>query len=98
MRLDHLLSKEKSKGCISVGFSYEGNKKVSRKDWNTLKVLSGGDACGGNTRSHPEHDGEDPCGRWYYAGDGMGEQAAARHYFIKHALHVMSIQEGIPEC
>ena len=45
----------------------------------TLKVLSGGDACGGNTRSHPEHDGEDPCGRWYYAGDGMGEQAAARH-------------------
>ena len=27
MRLDHLLSKEKSKGCISVGFSYEGNIK-----------------------------------------------------------------------
>ena len=64
----------------------------------TLKDLSGGDACGGHTRSHPEHDGEDPCGRWYYAGDGMEEQAAARHYFIKHALHVMSIQEGIPEC
>ena len=64
----------------------------------TLKVLSGGDACGGNTRSHPEHDGEDPCGRWYYAGDGMGEQAAARHSLNKHALHVMSIQEGIPEC
>ena len=42
--------------------------------------LSGGDACGGNTRSHPEHDGEDPCGRWYYAGDGMEEQAAARHF------------------
>ena len=47
--------------------------------------LSGGDACGGHTRSHPEHDGEDPCGRWYYAGDGMGEQAAARH-FIEKAL------------
>ena len=39
--------------------------------------MSGGDAPGGNTRSHPEHDGEDPGGRWYYAGDGMGEQAAA---------------------
>ena len=51
----------------------------------TLKVLSGGDASGGNTRSHPEHDGEDPCGRWYYAGDGMGEQAAARQ-FIEKAL------------
>ena len=64
----------------------------------TLKVLSGGDACGGNTRSHPEHDGEDPCGRWYYAGDGMGEQVAARNSLNKHALHVMSIQEEIPEC
>ena len=51
----------------------------------TLKYLPGGDACGGHTRSHPEHDGEDPCGRWYYAGDGMGEQAAARH-FIEKAL------------
>ena len=59
---------------------------VFRKVGYSLKVLSGGDACGGNTRSHPEHDGEDPCGRWYYAGDGMGEQAAARHYFIQHAF------------
>ena len=74
MRLDHLLSKERSRGCVSVECSYE--RKI------TLINLSGGDACGGNTRSHPEHDGEDPCGRWYYAGDGMGEQAAARHYFI----------------
>ena len=46
-------------------------------------ILPGGDARGGNTRSHPEHDGEDPRGRWYYAGDGMGEQAAARHFFEK---------------
>ena len=75
MRLDHLLSKERSKGCVSVECSYERKK--------TLINLSGGDACGGNTRSHPEHDGEDPCGRWYYAGDGMGEQAAARHFFEK---------------
>ena len=80
MRLDHLLSKEESKGCVSVGFS------CKRKCVNTLINLSGGDACGSNTRSHPEHDGEDPCGRWYYAGDGMGEQAAARHSFIQHAF------------
>ena len=76
MRLDHLLSKERSKGCVSVKCSYE--RKI------TLINLSGGDACGGNTRSHPEHDGEDPCGRWYYAGDGMGEQAAARHFIYAH--------------
>ena len=74
MRLDHLLSKDKSRGCVSVGFSYK-KRKIK-----TLINLSGGDACGGYTRSHPEHDGEDPCGRWYYAGDGMGEQAAARHF------------------
>ena len=37
----------------------------------------GGDALRGNTRSHPEHDGEDLSGRWYYTGDGMGEQVAA---------------------
>ena len=49
---------------------------------DTLINLSGGDACGSNTRSHPEHDGEDPCGRWYYIGDDMGEQAAARHFLI----------------
>ena len=41
-------------------------------------VLSGVDASGGNTRSHPEHDREEPDGRRYYAGDGMGEQAGAR--------------------
>ena len=39
---------------------------------------SGADASGGNTRSHPEHDREEPDGRRYYAGDGMGEQAGAR--------------------
>ena len=40
--------------------------------------ISGGDALMGNTRSHSEHDGKDVSGRWYYAGDGMGEQVAAR--------------------
>ena len=40
--------------------------------------ISGADASGGNTRSHPEHDREEPDGRRYYAGDGMGEQAGAR--------------------
>lgn len=45
MRLDHLLSKGKSKElnvfyCLAI----------------ELKI-SGGDALRGNTRSHPEHDG-----------------------------------------
>ena len=46
--------------------------------------VSGADASGGNTRSHPEHDREEPDGRRYYAGDGMGEQAGARikKYFV----------------
>ena len=68
MRLDHLLSKEKKQvRKLVILFSYQeiGNK------------ISGGDAPGGNTRTHPEHDGKDPGGRWYYAGDGMGEQVAA---------------------
>ena len=39
---------------------------------------SGGDAPGGNTRTHAEHESEGPGGRWYYAGDGMEEQEAAR--------------------
>ena len=30
MRLDHLLSKEKSKGCISVGFSCKRGKYIER--------------------------------------------------------------------
>ena len=34
---------------------------------------SGGDALMGHTRSHPEHDGEDVSGRWYYIGDDVGE-------------------------
>ena len=46
MRLDHLLSKEESKGCIVVDLS-----RVEET------LISGGDALRGNTRSHPEHDG-----------------------------------------
>ena len=43
-----------------------------------LKVKdSGADALMGHTRSQPEHDGKDVSGRWYYAGDGMGEQVGA---------------------
>ncbi len=37
------------------------------------KNTSGGDALGGHTRSHPEHDGKDLSGRWYCTGDGVGE-------------------------
>ena len=66
MRLDHLLSKE------------EEVKVVLLLSCQRLKIkYSGGDALRGHTRSHPEHDGKDLSGRWYYAGDGMGEQVAA---------------------
>ena len=70
MRLDHLLSKESSKGCISAKVPYicELEKKNIQKDF-----LSGGDARRGNTRSHPEHDGQALYGRRYYTGDGMEE-------------------------
>ena len=47
MRLDHLLSKEKSKGWIAVGLPKRQTKKED----------SGGDALTGHTRSHPEHEG-----------------------------------------
>ena len=49
MRLDHLLSKEESRGWFIVEFS----KFRKSKYRNT----SGGDAIRGHTRSHPEHDG-----------------------------------------
>ena len=42
--------------------------------------LSGDDAFRGNTRSHPEHDGQARDGRKYYAGDGMGGQVVARFF------------------
>ena len=40
-------------------------------------MISGGDAFRGNTRSHPEHDGEDLSGQGYCIGDDMGEEVAA---------------------
>ena len=46
MRLDHLLSKEMSRGWIAV--------RLLRQ---TKEDFSGGDALRGHTRSHPEHDG-----------------------------------------
>ena len=42
-----------------------------------MTETSGADALMGDTRSHPEHDGSDVSVRWYYAGDGMGEQVGA---------------------
>ena len=65
MRLDHLLSKREEVG-VALLFRCRGTSKNS-----------GGDALKGHTRSHPEHEGKDLDGRWYYAGDGMGEQVAA---------------------
>ena len=69
MRLDHLLSKRVSKGLHFYLVSF---KEINK---------SGGDTRGGNTRSHPEHDGQAPYGRWYYAGDGMEEQVAAGLFY-----------------
>ena len=69
MRLDHLLSKEVSRGgvyCLVI------------KAVKSLIMNFGGDALRGDTRSHPEHDGKDLSGRWYCTGDGVGEQVAAR--------------------
>ena len=67
MRLDHLLSKEKSL-VDKVGRTAESiqlkRKKVRVvvyclviKAVKSLIMISGGDALGGNTRTHPEHDG-----------------------------------------
>ena len=67
MRLDHLLSREEKVRVLNTVESLIKGSKIS-----------GADALRGNTRSHPEHDGEDLSGRWYYAGDGMGEQVGAR--------------------
>ena len=47
--------------------------------------VSGADASGGNTRSHPEHDREEPDGRRYYAGDGMGVKSS--NLSISIAVH-----------
>ena len=70
MRLDHLLSKEKSKGCINVlvskrvrGFLNESDGclhpvgRMKKDAQERDKEISGGDALMGHTRSHPEHDG-----------------------------------------
>ena len=60
MRLDHLLSKERiSTGCFTVESSREpwGCGKEERKQRGRRWQISGGDAPGGHTRSHPEHDG-----------------------------------------
>ena len=46
MRLDHLLSKEEE---VRVLYTVESLIEVLKN--------SGADAVGGNTRSHPEHDG-----------------------------------------
>ena len=47
MRLDHLLSKAEVE---KMRFTVELSRKLNRDS-------SGADAGGGNTRSHPEHDG-----------------------------------------
>ena len=56
--------------------------------------ISGADASGGNTRSHPEHDREEPDGRKYYAGDGMGGQAGARSWGCSSVGRAPALQAG----
>ena len=58
MRLDHLLSKRKSKGWIAVDLSRGKSKKETEtEETETEHKTSGVDALMGNTRTHPEHDG-----------------------------------------
>ena len=48
-------------------------EKVSLIKTINSSFLFGADAFRGNTRSHPEHDGEDHIGRRYCIGDDTGE-------------------------
>ena len=69
MRLDHLLSKGKSKVCrdceaIATQRRLRSVSEANVVSWlycfvvkEHLTTFSGGDAFRGNTRSHPEHDG-----------------------------------------
>ena len=66
MRLDHLLSKEMGEvGVVLLLICQRGKskedgggcaKRITSQDIFINKT-SGGDALGGHTRSHPEHDG-----------------------------------------
>ena len=64
MRLDHLLSREEEVG-VGLLFKCQGSEDPgggSPKEGDTERrlaqdIISGGDASGGHTRSHPEHDG-----------------------------------------
>ena len=49
MRLDHLLSKDRKVRVVVYCLVIKAVK--------SLIMISGGDALGGNTRTHPEHDG-----------------------------------------
>ena len=68
MRLDHLLSKETEEVGVALLLICQGQIKKRIMNWWLCakriagegiqnKNTSGGDALGGHTRSHPEHDG-----------------------------------------
>ena len=58
MRLDHLLSKEELvKGCFVIQLPSEKLDRLKFDQLNLITKISGVDALGGHTRSHPEHDG-----------------------------------------
>ena len=60
--------------CFTVELSSSLLIKKIRK---SITDISGVNALRGNTRSHPEHDGEDLSGRWSCIGDDAGEQVGA---------------------
>ncbi len=63
MRLDHLLSIGNEEVSVGYAVQLSIDKLIaqwkSREDkwFDSILSYSGGDAPGGNTRSHPEHDG-----------------------------------------
>ena len=66
MRLDHLLSKGKSKVCRDceaiatrrrLRSVSDANVGCGSKEKLNTTIIFGADAARGNTRSHPEHDG-----------------------------------------
>ena len=66
------LSRKKRQFCCAEQ-AYLLSSEVPRQ----VNKASGVDALRGNTRSHPEHDGQDLSGRWYCIGDDVGEQVGA---------------------
>ena len=66
MRLDHLLSKEAGESRLQKQLNHPTKTEEEVRDVvyclvikaiKSFNNISGGDASGGHTRTHPEHDG-----------------------------------------